>query len=50
MQCEREHLVPVCDTHLLDDFLNVLVDSFDCSIYLRTIGRRIVMQNLDVLA
>ena len=41
--------VSICDHHLLNDFIDVLVGSFDCPIHLVVVGRGIMMPNIEVL-
>ena len=42
--------VLVGDCHLLYDLLDIFVSSFNCTIHLWSVGRSIVMLNLELLA
>ena len=42
--------IRVCVCHLHQDFLYVLVSSFHCTIYLRVIGNRISVLDLELLS
>ena len=42
--------IVVSDHHLLDNLLNVLVRSLDCTVHLRSVRRGVMMLNLEIVA